>query len=764
MFANAMLRALGYAENTSLRAPERRGICIPDAGEHYGGSVETIMDRSYFTSPSGIQVTRTLSTVPFEASMEDLLARMESRRGFYLSSGYEYPGRYSRWDIASVCPPLEVVGCGRKLSLRPLNQRGEILCQMLYPVLAPHPDWQTVELRDGAIEGTLKPLPKLFPEEERSKQPSAFSILRELIKEFQGFGDPHLALVGAFGYDLLFQFDPIPLKHPRENQNDLHLFLCDDIYFVDRRKEVIERWQYDFDQNGLSTVGLEREGETLTTKPGFQAGEIQSDHLATEYMANVEIVREGMRRGDYYEVVLRRTFFTDFEGSTAELFRRLQRHSPSPYEFFLQFGEEQLIGASPEIFIRAASGRIETCPISGTAVRTGDPMRDAQNIRELLVSAKEESELTMCTDVDRNDKSRVCVPGSVRVIGRRLIESYAGVFHTVDHVEGMLAPGFDALDAFLSHMWSVTMIGAPKRSAALAVEQLERSSRGWYGGAIGMLSLNGDMNTGITIRTVHLRDGVARYNVGATLLYDSIPEMEERETKQKAEAFFRALDGGKPKELHLRAAEATGKDIRLLLVDNNDCFIHTLSNYARQTGAEVVTYRAGFPLELLDSLQPDLVLVSPGPGRPKDFGVPQMVQEAAKRGLPVFGVCLGLQGMVEAFGGELGILSYPMHGKPSTVHHDGKGAFCGLPEEFVVGRYHSLYAIPEQLPACLEATAWSDDGIIMGVRHKELPLEAVQFHPESILSAEADNGMKLIENVLRELPLRRKRQSAIQTK
>ena len=713
------------------------------------------MDRSYFTTPAGISVTRTLTTVPFADSMEDLLARLETRRGFYLSSGYEYPGRYSRWDIASVCPPLEVVGRGRHLEFNPLNTRGEILCQMLFPVLRDHPDWESITLEAGGIRGNLKPLPALFPEEQRSKQPSAFSILRCLIDEFRVCDDPHLGLVGAFGYDLLFQFDPIPLKHARDNQNDLHLFLCDDIFFVDRRKEVIERWQYDFDFEGTSTLGLDRDGSAVTTSPGFRSGEIRSDHLAAEYMANVETVRDGMRKGDYYEVVLRRTFSTEFEGSTAELFRRLQRHSPSPYEFFLQFGDEQLIGASPEIFIRAAQGRIETCPISGTAVRTGDPMRDAQNIRELLSSAKEESELTMCTDVDRNDKSRVCVPGSVRVIGRRLIESYAGVFHTVDHVEGMLAPGFDALDAFLSHMWSVTMIGAPKRSAAIAIEALERSSRCWYGGAIGMLSLNGDMNTGITIRTVHLRDGIASYNVGATLLYDSVPEMEELETQQKAAAFFRALGGGTPKELERRAAEPTGTGIKLLLVDNNDCFIHTLSNYARQTGAQVVTYRAGFPLELLDELQPDLILVSPGPGRPEEFGVPALVAEAARRGFPVFGVCLGLQGMVEAFGGELGILPYPMHGKPSTVPHDGQGAFAGMPDEFIVGRYHSLYAIPEQLPACLEATAWSEDGIIMGVRHKELPLEAVQFHPESILSAESDNGMKLMENVLRILPRRK---------
>ena len=718
-------------------------------------SLRNVMQRSYFTTPGGITVTRTVTSVPFAEGMDDLLGRLESQRGFYLSSGYEYPGRYSRWDIASVCPPLEVVGRGRSLEFRPLNARGALLAQMLFPVLEDHPHWESIRMEAGGIRGILKAPPAIFSEETRSKQPSVFSILRRLIDEFRVCEDPHLALVGAFGYDLLFQFDPIELRHPRGEQNDLHLYFCDDIVFMDRRKEVVERWQYDFDFDGASTLSLARDGRPFASASGFHSGEIVSDHTAEEYMANVETVREGMRQGDYYEVVLRRTYSTDFEGSPAELFRRLQKHSPSPYEFFLQFGDEQLIGASPEMFVRADGARIETCPISGTAVRTGDPLKDAENIRELLISRKEESELTMCTDVDRNDKSRVCVPGSVRVIGRRLIESYAGVFHTVDHVEGTLAEGFDALDAFCSHMWSVTMIGAPKRSAAIAVEQLEKTPRGWYGGAIGMISLNGDLNTGITIRTVHLREGVARYNVGATLLYDSVPEMEERETRHKASGFFRAIGGATPQPRVIREATRTGDRVRLLLVDNNDCFIHTLSNYARQTGAEVVTYRAGFPLELLDEFRPDLILVSPGPGRPEEFGVPKLIREAAARGYAVFGVCLGLQGMVEAFGGTLGILGYPMHGKPSKVRHEGTGVFEGLPDEFTVGRYHSLFAIPEHLPECLEATAWSEDGVIMGLRHKDLPLEAVQFHPESILSSESDNGMKLMENVLRKLPRRK---------
>jgi len=220
----------------------------------------------------------------------------------------------------------------------------------------------------------------------------------------------------------------------------------------------------------------------------------------------------------------------------------------------------------------------------------------------------------------------------------------------------------------------------------------------------------------------------------------------------KATGFFRCLA---PRASSGKAAESMpakpGQGVKLLLIDNDDCFIHTLANYARQTGAEVATYRAGIPLELIQEIAPHLILISPGPKRPADFGVPELVKYAAHAGIPLFGVCLGLQGIVEAFGGELGVLDYPMHGKPSLVIHQNKGVFEGLPERFKVGRYHSLFARKETLPACLEVTAESDDGVIMGVRHRELPIEGVQFHPESILTLDANCGLRLMENVVAQL-------------
>ena len=165
-----------------------------------------------------------------------------------------------------------------------------------------------------------------------------------------------------------------------------------------------------------------------------------------------------------------------------------------------------------------------------------------------------------------------------------------------------------------------------------------------------------------------------------------------------------------------------------------------------------MTLRAGFPEATLDRQAPDLVVLSPGPGAPQDFDVSGTLAALVRRGLPTFGVCLGLQGIVEHFGGALGVLDYPMHGKASRVRVVSTGRlFAGLPAEFTAGRYHSLFALREKLPPELEVTAESDDGVVMAVEHATLPMAAVQFHPESIMSLDDDVGLRLLANVLAHL-------------
>ncbi|MGH8598762.1 MAG: anthranilate synthase component I, partial [Gammaproteobacteria bacterium] len=397
-------------------------------------------------------------------------------------------------------------------------------------------------------------------------------------------------------YDLAFQFEPLRLRLARPaDQRDLVLYLPDELVIIDHRREWAMRRRYEFEVNGQSTTGLPREGASQSYV-GADRVEQTCDHTPGEYAAGVEIARAAFKRGDLFEVVPGQTFFEPCPAAPSELFRRLRERNPSPYGFLINLGQaEYLVGASPEMYVRVDGDRVETCPISGTIARGQDPISDAAQILQLLNSSKDESELTMCTDVDRNDKSRICKPGSVRVIGRRQIEMYSRLIHTVDHVEGHMREEFDALDAFLAHTWAVTVTGAPKAWAMQFIEDHEKSSRAWYGGAVGLIGFDGNMNTGLTLRTIRIKDGVAQVRVGATLLYDSDPDEEERETRIKASAFIDAIRRPRGVPLAQSAAVARpGAGKRILLVDHQDSFVHTLANYLRQTGAEVVTLRAGF--------------------------------------------------------------------------------------------------------------------------------------------------------------------------
>jgi anthranilate synthase len=537
------------------------------------------------------------------------------------------------------------------------------------------------------------------------------------------------------------------------------LFIPDELVVVDHNRHLAERHSYDFEVDGTSTDGLARDGREEPYEPSTAAPPRRSDHVKGEFAQLVRKSHEAFRRGDLFEVVPGQTFFETSPDPPSEVFRRLRERNPAPFAALMNLGEhEYLVGASPEMYVRVEGGRVETCPISGTIARGDDVLGDADQILELLNSAKDTAELTMCTDVDRNDKSRICEPGSVRILGRRQIEVYSKVIHTVDHVEGYLREGFDALDAFLTHAWAVTVTGAPKVWAMRFIEENERSPRGWYGGAIGVIGFNGTMNTGLTLRTARIKDGVAEVRAGATLLIDSDPDEEERETELKAAAFLDALR--RPRGVD--EASARGEELdpqagagrRILLVDYEDSFVHTLANYLRQTGAEVTTVRGADDEQLREALErvvPDLVFLSPGPGEPKDFGVSRAIALALERDLPVFGVCLGLQALVEHFGGRLDLLDYPMHGKSSVIDVRGGWTFEGLPSRFEAGRYHSIYAAPENLPAELTVTAQTDDGVIMGVEHASLPVAAVQFHPESLMTTRRDVGLRLIENVVRRL-------------
>ena len=707
-----------------------------------------------YTSAGGIAITRTDRIESREDAIAVLAGALDERLGVLLTSSFEYPGRYTRWDIGFCDPALSFTGRQRGFEVRACNERGAVLIPAVASALERCDAVADVKGDSHAVIGTVRTSDEWFPEELRSKQPTQFSVVRALIDLFRSPDDTRLGFYGAFGYELAFQFDPIRLSMPRdESDRNLVLFLPDDILVVDHRRQVATRYRYEFEVGGGRTHGLARTG-SRTPYVAARAVEQECDHAPGEYAATVRDAIGAFRRGDLFEVVPGQMFFEPCAAPPSVLYQRLKERNPAPYGALMNLGEQEyLVAASPEMYVRVEDRRIETCPISGTIARGANAIGDARQIRELLNSEKEESELTMCTDVDRNDKSRVCEAQSVQVIGRRQIEMYSRLIHTVDHVEGRLREGYDALDGFLAHTWAVTVTGAPKQHAIQFIEDHERSPRRWYGGAIGFLGFDGNMNTGLTLRTVRVKDGVAEVRAGATLLFGSDPEREEEETRLKASALIDAIRRGDsaPGPRVEAGVDRPGDGRQVMMVDHEDSFVHTLAGYFRRTGAEVITYRAGFPRRLIAEERPDLVLLSPGPGRPEDFGVGETIDAALSAGIPLFGVCLGLQGIVEFHGGRLCVLPAPMHGKPSMVNVRGGRLFEGLPGRFEGGRYHSLYADRGTFPDALEITAESDDGIVMAVEHPVLPVAAVQFHPESILTLDEDAGMAVVMNVMRGL-------------
>lgn len=745
--------------------------------------------KAYVTKGGVVVISEVEDVDDARGEIHKLAAKLDTCRGCLLSSSYEYPGRYAQWTLGFANPPVVLEAWGRKFRFTSLNSRGSLFIPVLRETLDSCGAIDKVECKGSEVlEGVVKEAEGFFAEEDRSKQPSIFSVIRAVVSLFAHEEDAHLGLYGAFGYDLAFQFEKIKLHQHREpEQRDLVMYIPDELMVVNHTtgQSWKVRWDFIFRQQGIrETKGLPRgEGKEVPFQSRTEMPEgVPKRELAPgEFAKLVEKAKLKFARGDLFEAVLSQTFREPCKATPSQIFNCLQQRNPSPYGFLMNLGEgEFLVGASPEMFVRVEENekgkRCETCPISGTIRRGRNALEDAENIKKILQDPKEESEITMCTDVDRNDKSRICQHGSVEVIGRRQIELYSRLIHTVDHVEGYLRPEFDAIDAFLVHTWAVTVCGAPKTWAMQFVEESERSQRRWYGASVGHVAFDGHLNTGLTLRTVRISNGVAEVRAGATLLFDSVPESEEKETELKASACLNAVVNpfdlpvaatphgprvGPAATSPVQGAAGGGKEV--LLIDFEDSFVHTLANYLRQTGAKVTTVRHTQASKALAGRLPDLAVLSPGPGRPSDFNVSSHIESLISKQVPIFGVCLGLQSLVEHFGGRLGQLPLPMHGKPSEIEQLKDSSrqllFGGLPEKFTVARYHSLYGL-RPLPDCLIETAricpdqdsgdgvCGSDAVVMAIQHKTLPIAAVQFHPESILTS-PELGLMILSNALR---------------
>ncbi len=264
------------------------------------------------------------------------------------------------------------------------------------------------------------------------------------------------------------------------------------------------------------------------------------------YHAAVERAKEHIRAGDIFQVVPSQRFRVDAAGvELFDVYRMLRAINPSPYMYLLRFGEVGIAGASPETLVRVEDGRAEVRPIAGTRPRGATPEADAAIAEELLADPKERAEHVMLVDLGRNDLGRVCAPGTVRLTERMIIERYSHVMHVVSNVSGELAPGRDALDVLRATFPAGTLTGAPKVRAMQIIEDLEPAARGVYGGAVGYISFDGNLDVAIAIRTVVEQAGEIRVQAGGGVVEASDPAAEYQETVNKARAALAAVEAAR---------------------------------------------------------------------------------------------------------------------------------------------------------------------------------------------------------------------------
>lgn len=298
---------------------------------------------------------------------------------------------------------------------------------------------------------------------------------------------------------------------------------------VDRLTTVIDRLDAPLGR------GLDADEVDLTIN-------MQSNTTPDEYYAMVRKAKEYITAGDIFQVVLSQRFETDFTLPPFALYRALRRVNPSPFLYFLKFGDFSIIGSSPEILVRARDGKVTIRPIAGTRPRGDTPEQDAIYAKELLSDPKELAEHLMLLDLGRNDIGRVSKIGSVEVTDQFFLEYYSQVMHIVSNVVGDLPDDCDAIDALSAGFPAGTVSGAPKVRAMEIIDELEGDKRGPYGGAVGYFTADGNMDTCIVLRTSVVKNGKMYVQAGAGIVADSIPEMEQQECINKAKALFRAAE------------------------------------------------------------------------------------------------------------------------------------------------------------------------------------------------------------------------------
>jgi para-aminobenzoate synthetase component I len=392
-------------------------------------------------------------------------------------------------------------------------------------------------------------------------QGNAFETLRSVLGSYRFTNDTPFPFIsggiGYFSYDLKNMLEDLPrMAHDDLNIPDMYFTLYRVIIVFDRMdpgKAHISALDLDGPGHRTSSELIREVKEALAgpaRRPCAPAGtpprpagghDIISNFTRSGYIRAVEKVLEHIRAGDIYQACLSQRFKTEWNAPGYDLYRKLNALNPAPFSAYLDAGDHAVISSSPELFIRRRGTSIETRPMKGTRPRGATPEEDAAIRRELEKSQKDISELLMIVDLERNDLGRISVPGSVKVIEERRIETYPTVFQTIGVVRGEVTDSTDNIDILKAVFPGGSITGCPKIRAMEIIDSLEPTSRGVYTGAIGYLSFHGTMDLNIAIRTMVLKGSELYFGAGGGIVSDSDPEAEYNETLVKARALIDSL-------------------------------------------------------------------------------------------------------------------------------------------------------------------------------------------------------------------------------
>ena len=365
-------------------------------------------------------------------------------------------------------------------------------------------------------------------------------------------------LVGFFNYDLVRKWEQLPTIHPANSIHPEAVFIaCRHLIIFDHFTHTIKVVAFAHLKNDsdLKTAYESACAEVVWTAAKLQnplpsvsengsltLSDLQPNTSKADFEDAVRKARDYIVAGEAIQVVLSQKFSGAVSGEDFNLYRSLRSVNPSPYMFYLNFGDIKLIGASPEILVRLTDGKIELRPIAGTRPRGATPEEDQALEKDLMADPKERAEHIMLVDLGRNDVGKVAKSGSVTVPRLMEIERYSHVMHIVSRVEGTLKPDADSFELFKSAFPAGTVSGAPKIRAMEIISELEPCPRGPYAGAVGYFGFNGNMDFCITIRTITICEDQLSVQVGAGIVADSSPENEYEETLKKAGAMFKAIE------------------------------------------------------------------------------------------------------------------------------------------------------------------------------------------------------------------------------